>query len=226
MKDNSIYLLLLLLLFLLPDGKATNAAVEDFSTYIGYAAVLSNDIPTDVKPEVIPTPLCGCNGTRQVISPDGLKMIKCPCGDNCVCKGEKQVTGCQCGCGKAECNCAKGKAMRGVSASANEKPKYYTYFFTAEWCAPCRNFKDNDVPKLKKNDWKFSDTCWEDGVNVVIVDIDKNQAMKNKYSVTSIPSFVVVRDDVELDRLVGYVDHITMGNFHNDTINNDKKKRQ
>ena len=30
-----------------------------------------------------------------------------------------------------------------------EKPIYYSYFFTANWCAPCRTIKENELPQIK-----------------------------------------------------------------------------
>lgn len=64
-------------------------------------------------------------------------------------------------------------------------------YYSASWCHPCK-MMGPIVDELKK-----------EGYNITKVDIDKEQKLVDKYGVMSIPTFIVVEDDVEVDRLIG-----------------------
>lgn len=65
------------------------------------------------------------------------------------------------------------------------------YDFTASWCGPCQQMNPI-VHKLSR-----------EGFPVQQVDIDKNPELAKKYSVTSIPAFVMVVNGKETSRFVG-----------------------
>ena len=67
--------------------------------------------------------------------------------------------------------------------------------FNAGWCGPCRMLK----PVIEQ----LSDEL--DGVKIVSVDIDENDALAESYEVSSIPCLVLVQNGEEIDRHVGYL---------------------
>lgn len=63
--------------------------------------------------------------------------------------------------------------------------------FYADWCGPCRLM----APVLSK----LTD------IDVMKVDIEECQALTDRFSVDGIPTFVLMKDGKEVDRLVGVV---------------------
>ncbi|GIW96283.1 MAG: thioredoxin [Pirellulaceae bacterium] len=63
--------------------------------------------------------------------------------------------------------------------------------FTAEWCVPCRQM----IPVV--------DRLMEAGYPVQRIDVDRYRRLADQWQVTSIPSYVLVRNGQEVDRLVG-----------------------
>ena len=65
--------------------------------------------------------------------------------------------------------------------------------FSAKWCGPCKTYKNifDDVIS------KYSD------ITVKEVDIDDNADITKKYGITSIPTTIITKNNVELDRLKG-----------------------
>ena len=72
------------------------------------------------------------------------------------------------------------------------------FMFSASWCGPCRQAK----PVF--NQLKESTT----GVEFEVVDIDENPVMANNFNITGVPSFVVMENEKEVERLVGGA-HVT-----------------
>jgi len=65
--------------------------------------------------------------------------------------------------------------------------------FYAEWCMPCLMLApiiDDLADEIKE-------------VKFVKINIDENQELASKYSVSSIPCLVIFKDGEEVDRLVG-----------------------
>lgn len=67
-------------------------------------------------------------------------------------------------------------------------------YFTAEWCGPCKSFKEKEMPKLKN-------------INIQVYDIDGSKDIYSKWKKTSnsIPLFIFIdQDGKEYSRVVGY----------------------
>ena len=67
--------------------------------------------------------------------------------------------------------------------------------FNADWCGPCQMLK----PTIEE----FADE--NDEVKVVSVNIDDEDLLAEKYSVSSIPCLVYFKDGKEVERSVGLV---------------------
>ena len=72
--------------------------------------------------------------------------------------------------------------------------------FYAEWCGPCKMM----VPIVEKVASENSD------IKVVKVNIDNEEELAIKYRVMSIPTFVVIKNGEEVNRIVGAVDKTTL----------------
>ncbi len=65
--------------------------------------------------------------------------------------------------------------------------------FNAKWCGPCKaiatffNSLKEKYPSIK----------------FLKIDIDENQEMARKYNIDSIPAFILFKDGLEKDRMVG-----------------------
>ncbi|OGD95900.1 thioredoxin [Candidatus Curtissbacteria bacterium RIFCSPHIGHO2_12_FULL_38_9b] len=66
--------------------------------------------------------------------------------------------------------------------------------FWAEWCGPCK-FMEPIIEQLEK----------ELGSKVKIekVNVDDNQEKAAQYQVMSIPTYIFIKDDKEVDRIIG-----------------------
>ena len=65
--------------------------------------------------------------------------------------------------------------------------------FSAPWCAHCRPL-EKIFKEIQKNDTSFE---------LVLVDIDEDEETTLKYSIRSLPTVVFLKNDSEVDRLVG-----------------------
>ncbi len=62
--------------------------------------------------------------------------------------------------------------------------------FTATWCQPCK------MLAIYLEDAKID-------LPVDVIDIDENQELATKYSVRSVPTLVLIEDDIEISRSIG-----------------------
>lgn len=66
--------------------------------------------------------------------------------------------------------------------------------FYADWCSPCKMM----APIFEELEKEFSGKVEFEKVNV-----DADQARAQQYGVLSIPTFIILKDDKEVDRTVG-----------------------
>ena len=72
--------------------------------------------------------------------------------------------------------------------------------FGAEWCGPCAKQEpildqlQLDVPEL----------------NIQRIDIDEAPDLAAKYKIRTLPTILILQDDIEVNRLVGLTDLITI----------------
>jgi thioredoxin 1 len=66
--------------------------------------------------------------------------------------------------------------------------------FYADWCAPCRMVSPIIEELAREFDGK---------VRFVKVNIDENPALANRYGVMSIPTIVFIKNEEEVNRIIG-----------------------
>ena len=65
------------------------------------------------------------------------------------------------------------------------------FYFTAEWCEPCKKVKPV-VEEMKKEGFQFQ-----------MIDADYEQLLVKQFKVSSIPTFILLKDGKELNRISG-----------------------
>lgn len=66
--------------------------------------------------------------------------------------------------------------------------------FSAMWCGPCKVMKPIMLQIAQENTDKF---------DIEYVDIEENSDLATKYGIRGVPTYVVVKEDKEVDRIVG-----------------------
>jgi putative thioredoxin len=77
------------------------------------------------------------------------------------------------------------------------------FYFTAEWCNPCKKTRPV-VEDMKKEGFQFQ-----------IIDVDYEQLLSKQFQVKSIPTFILLEDGKELDRVTGAQTRTELENFIN-----------
>lgn len=67
--------------------------------------------------------------------------------------------------------------------------------FWAEWCGPCK-MMEPIIDDLEKE--------LAGKVTIEKIDVDENQERSSQFGVLSIPTYVIMQDDKEVDRIVGF----------------------
>ncbi len=66
-------------------------------------------------------------------------------------------------------------------------------YFSADWCGPCKAMK----PIIEKFEQEHSD------VEIVRIDADEESGLCIKYSISSVPTFILLSEDEEVNRKRG-----------------------
>lgn len=66
--------------------------------------------------------------------------------------------------------------------------------FWAEWCGPCK-FMEPIIDELEKE--------LANKVQFEKINVDENQEKAAQFQVMSIPTYIILKDDKELERLIG-----------------------
>ena len=66
-------------------------------------------------------------------------------------------------------------------------------YFSATWCGPCKTFKPimNEIAG--------------EGYSVQVIDIDQQQDLAARYNVRSVPTTIIEKNGIEVDRFIGSV---------------------
>ena len=65
------------------------------------------------------------------------------------------------------------------------------FYFTAEWCQPCKKVKPV-VEEMKKEGFQFQ-----------MIDADYEQLLVIRFKVKAVPTFILLEDGKELNRITG-----------------------
>ncbi len=65
--------------------------------------------------------------------------------------------------------------------------------FWSTWCGPCKLMN----PIIDEVEKEYSD------LTITRVDIDSDKDMVEKYGIQSVPTYVILKDGVEIDRIIG-----------------------
>jgi thioredoxin-like negative regulator of GroEL len=77
------------------------------------------------------------------------------------------------------------------------------FYFTADWCQPCKKVKPV-VEDMKKEGFQFQ-----------MVDADYEQLLVKRFEVMSIPTFILLEDGKEINRITGAKTREELENFIN-----------
>lgn len=66
--------------------------------------------------------------------------------------------------------------------------------FTADFCGPCKVMKPVMTQIASENSDKF---------DISYIDIEENAELASQYGIRGVPTYVVVKDNKEVDRIVG-----------------------
>ena len=67
------------------------------------------------------------------------------------------------------------------------------FYFTADWCSPCKKVKPI-VEELNKENL---------GTMFYIIDVDIEIEMAKRFEIQSVPTFILIKDGVESNRVTG-----------------------
>jgi thioredoxin 1 len=67
------------------------------------------------------------------------------------------------------------------------------FYFTADWCGPCKKVKPI-VEELNRE---------QTSASFQIIDVDMEMELAKKFEIRSVPTFILIKDGVETNRLTG-----------------------
>jgi thioredoxin 1 len=75
----------------------------------------------------------------------------------------------------------------------NQKNKISVFYFTADWCQPCKKVRPI-VEELSKD--MFPNTFQ-------IIDAETEMELSKKFEIKSIPTFILIKNGEEINRITG-----------------------
>ena len=66
-------------------------------------------------------------------------------------------------------------------------------YFTADWCGPCK--KTRPIVEELNKDLSLT--------NIKIVDVDSEMELAKKFEIKSVPTFIIIENNEEINRVVG-----------------------
>ena len=81
--------------------------------------------------------------------------------------------------------------------------------FEADWCGPCKALK----PILENVSSKFGNT-----VNLSYINIDEQFEVAQKYHVRSVPTVIIEKNGIEVNRFVGVQSELAYTNSINENL--------
>jgi thioredoxin 1 len=67
------------------------------------------------------------------------------------------------------------------------------FYFTALWCSPCKKVKPI-VEELNRDQTE---------VKFQIIDVDVEMEITKKFEIKSVPTFILIKDGIEINRITG-----------------------
>jgi len=85
--------------------------------------------------------------------------------------------------------------MRSVTSEAdfNVSNGIYVVKFWATWCQPCKTY----IPTLEKLDLEYKD------VGFLSIDIDQVFSLAQQLKIKSLPTLIIFKDGIEVERIIG-----------------------
>ena len=77
------------------------------------------------------------------------------------------------------------------------------FYFTADWCSPCKTTRPI-VEEMKREGFEFQK-----------IDVDYEQLLVNQFQVKSVPTFILLEDGKEINRITGAKTRAELENFIN-----------
>lgn len=76
-----------------------------------------------------------------------------------------------------------------------QQEEYLLFYFTAKWCGPCQ--------KIKPMILKLKEGLQTDKIKFYLIDIDENDDLCEKCGITSVPTFILFKDKIEVGKTKG-----------------------
>lgn len=95
---------------------------------------------------------------------------------------------------------------------ANNPPPNRMLMFTASWCGPCKDWKNNVAPEMRKRNWLIGKEDWN---HIQFIDSDKNKDLESKYGINSLPTFIMIDPFGREVARTGFLNAGEMSSFYN-----------
>jgi thioredoxin 1 len=82
----------------------------------------------------------------------------------------------------------------------------HVFYFTADWCGPCKKVRPI-VEELIKDGYSFQ-----------VIDVDIEKELVQKFQISSVPTFILFKDEKSIKRISGAQTKIQLEDF----INNER----